>query len=119
MKNQGFWRRLGYAANGIRTGLRSERSLRTQAVMAVGALLLLIGVRPAPVWWALVGIMIALVLAAELINTALEALVDRLHPGRHPQIRVVKDCAAGAVLVLSVAALWVAGWMLWATLGGE
>ena len=40
---------------------------------------------------------IGLVLVAELLNTAIEALADRLHPERHPEIRVVKDVAAAAV----------------------
>ena len=47
-------------------------------------------------------------LAAELFNTAIESLADHLHPEQHPAIKVVKDCAAGAVLVASVAALGVA-----------
>ncbi len=63
--------------------------------------------QPALIWWALVGTMIALVLAAELINTALEHLVDHLHPERHPRIKIVKDCAAAAVLLLSLGAAWV------------
>lgn len=48
---------------------------------------------------------IALVWSAELINTALEHLVDHLHPERHSAIKRVKDCAAGAVLVLSLASV--------------
>ena len=52
--------------------------------------------------------MIVLVLAAELFNTALEQLCDHLHPEKHANIKVVKDVAAGAVLILSIGALWVA-----------
>jgi diacylglycerol kinase len=33
-----------------------------------------------------------------MVNTALEKLADHLHPGRHEQVRIVKDVAAGAVL---------------------
>lgn len=78
----------------------------------MAALLLLLLLRPAPLWWALVGIMVMLVLAAELINTALEHLADHLHPEQHPQIKLVKDCAAAAVLLLSVGALWLVVVML-------
>src|ERR1039458_3870607 len=49
-------------------------------------------------WWALVIIASAAVLAAELFNTAIERLADHLHPEMHPEIRIVKDCAAAAVL---------------------
>jgi undecaprenol kinase len=44
-------------------------------------------------------------LAAELLNTALERVIDHLHPESHPSIKIAKDCAAGAVLVLSLAAV--------------
>ena len=50
----------------------------------------------------------AAVISAELFNTAIEHLADHLHPEIHPSIRIVKDCAAAAVLVSSVAALGVA-----------
>jgi diacylglycerol kinase (ATP) len=51
---------------------------------------------------------IGFVLAGEIFNTAIEVLADHLHPEQHPAIRAVKDCAAGAVLVASIAALAVA-----------
>jgi diacylglycerol kinase len=44
----------------------------------------------------------ALVLSLEMINSAIEKLCDHLHPGLHPQIGLVKDIAAGAVLWASV-----------------
>ncbi len=116
-KNQPFRHRLGYALAGLRAAWRHERSFRTQSVFALGALVFLVVVRPAPVWWALVGVMVALVLAAELINTALEHLADHLHPDHHPRIGLAKDCAAGAVLILSAASLWVALLALWSKWG--
>jgi diacylglycerol kinase (ATP) len=48
------------------------------------------------------------VLAAELLNTAVEHLADHLHPELHPHIKAVKDCAAAAVLIASLGALAVA-----------
>ena len=60
--------------------------------------------------------MVSLVIAAELINTALEQLADHLHPEQHPRIKIVKDCAAAAVLILSAGALWVALMMVLAAL---
>jgi undecaprenol kinase len=48
------------------------------------------------------------VLAMELVNTAVEHLADHLHPDQHPRIKIVKDCAAAAVLVTSLGALCVA-----------
>lgn len=56
------------------------------------------------IWLAIVGLAIALVLGAELFNSALETLVDRLHPEIHPEIRVVKDMAAAGVLLICLGA---------------
>jgi diacylglycerol kinase (ATP) len=103
-KNQPFWLRLRCAMAGVAAGLRSEHSLRYQAVALAGAIVVLGVFRPEPVWWALVALSSGAVISAELLNTALEHLTDHLHPDSHPQIRVVKDCAAGAVLVASCGA---------------
>jgi undecaprenol kinase len=91
---------------------RNERSLRAQVVIAVAAVAVMAWLRPALIWWALVGGMIALILAVELLNTAIEQLADHLHPEEHPRIKVVKDCAAAAVLLLSCGAAWVGVLML-------
>lgn len=107
-KNQPFPARLRFALHGLAAALRSGASLQFQAGAFVAALAGLALLRPPPVWWALVLLASALVLAAELVNTAIEELADHLHPGEHPRIRLVKDCAAGAVLVAVLGALGVA-----------
>jgi undecaprenol kinase len=93
---------------GIGHALRAERSLRTQACVLLAVLAALLWLRPEPLWWALVLLASAGVLAAELLNTALEHLADRLHPELHEQVRIAKDCAAGAVLLASLGAVAVA-----------
>ena len=108
MKNRSFAARLRFAIAGLAYAVAAERSIRTQLLAVVVVLGALLYWRPAPVWWALVLLVSTAVLAAELLNTALERLADQLHPQQHPQIRVVKDCAAAAVLVLSLGALCVA-----------
>jgi undecaprenol kinase len=113
VKNQPFLRRLGFALNGLAATLRTESSFKTHLVAAVVVVLALLWLRPAPLWWALVALAVALVLAAELANTAIERLADRLHPDQHPDIKLVKDCMAGAVLVASLGAVAVAAALLW------
>jgi diacylglycerol kinase (ATP) len=108
MKNQGFLRRLGFALAGLSTAWRGEQSFRVHVAAAAGVLAVLLWLRPAPSWWAIVALTIAFVMATEIVNTALEELADHLHPEQHPKIKAVKDCAAGAVLVASIAALGVA-----------
>lgn len=111
-KNQPFHRRLGFAFAGIRETWRRERSFRTQVAVAVLVIVALIVIRPPAIWWALVGFVIAAVLAFEIVNAALEALIDHLHPDIHPEIRIVKDMAAGAVLLVVVGAVVVGGVLL-------
>jgi undecaprenol kinase len=103
-KNQPFVRRLRFALAGILIACRSERSLRFQVFALAVVLLACAFLELEPIWWAIVLLTSAMVIAAELFNTALEHLADHLHPETHPKIRVVKDCAAAAVLVASCAA---------------
>ena len=116
MKNQPFFKRLSFSLQGISAAWRQEASFRVQACMALGVAALLIGLRPAAIWWALLLMNCGLVLAAELINTALEHALDHLHPELHPAIKVSKDCAAGAVLVFSLSALGTFLAFLWSML---
>lgn len=112
MKNRPFAERMGFALEGWRTGWRRENSFRSQVVLAGLAGAALVVLRPAPVWWALVALACALVLALELFNSAMEAVIDLLHPGIDPAIKLAKDMLAGAVLLMSVAALVVGGAMV-------
>lgn len=109
MKNRPFHQRLGYAIAGLRAGFANERSFRTHCLFALLALIALCVLKPAPLWWAIVALAVAAVMALELVNAALETLLDHLHPDLHPQIRIVKDMAAGSVLLASLASLVVAG----------
>jgi diacylglycerol kinase (ATP) len=108
MKGQSFRSRLRFALAGIAATLRSEQSFKIHVLATLGVGIALVSLRPAPVWWALAALAVTFVLAAELVNTAIEQLADHLHPERHPQIKVVKDCAAAAVLVATLGALAVA-----------
>ena len=87
-----------------------------QSMMALAVVGLLLGLRPAAIWWALLLLNCSLVLAAELFNTALEHALDHLHPELHPAIKVSKDCAAGAVLIFSFSAVLTFLAFLWSTL---
>ncbi|HEX4924729.1 MAG TPA: diacylglycerol kinase [Bdellovibrionales bacterium] len=105
MKSQSFFLRFNYALQGLKAAWAGELSFRVEIILGLGAFGLLCYLRPAPAWWALVAIVSGGVLAAELINTALERALDKLHPVRDPLIGVAKDCAAAAVLIMSLASL--------------
>lgn len=104
-KNAPFIKRLGYALNGIIEAFKAESSFRLQIVAAIGALLFLIAMKASPLWWGLFLLNIVAILSAELFNTALEHFIDLIHPNTHPAIKIAKDCAAGAVLLLSCGAV--------------
>jgi len=108
MKNGNIRKRLGFALAGWRLAYAQERSLRTHVLFAIAALIALVVMQPPAIWWALVAVVSGLVIATELMNTALERLTDHIHPAIHPSIKAVKDIAAAAVLVASCAALVVA-----------
>lgn len=112
MKGRGFAFRLGCALQGLRLAFREESSFRTQCLAALLALGSLPFLHPPLVWAALVVLLVALVLALELVNTALEHTLDGLHPGQARFVQGAKDCAAAAVLLLSGAAVVVYGLML-------
>ena len=116
-KNRGFAARLGFAAAGIRIVFRREKSFRTQCAATLAVALVLLAVRPGALWTALVALAAGLVLALELANSALEYLLDHLHPDHSSEIGAAKDAAAAAVLLASLAALLVGGLMLLAALG--
>jgi undecaprenol kinase len=105
MKNRSFNKRLMFALNGLGAAWRRESSFRIQTGLAACAVVFLVVLRPPLVWWAVVAIAVALVLALELVNSAFEALVDHLHPAIHPEIRIIKDMAAGGVLLTAAGAV--------------
>ena len=108
MKNATFLARLHHALRGVLASLNTEQSFRVQVLSFFGVLMVLLVTRPPPIWWALLLLVSGCVLTTELINTALEKLIDHLHPDIHPAIKIVKDTLAGAVLLISISALLVA-----------
>src|SRR3546814_19975631 len=77
MKGQRFRARLSFAIRGIAIAWRRERSFRAQSGGAVAVLLTLTLLRPGLLWTAAALIVIALVLALELMNDALEYLIEQ------------------------------------------
>ncbi|MGW8310983.1 MAG: diacylglycerol kinase [Thiogranum sp.] len=105
MKNQSLKNKLRNALAGIRHAWATEDNVRTHGAIAVCVVLVFLWIRPEPVWWGLIVLCIGLVVAAELLNSALEILIDHLHPEIHPAIGRAKDVLAAMVLVLSLTAV--------------
>ncbi len=102
VKRQSLIKRFRFASSGVIHALQSEPSFRLQCLAALGVLILLVVLQPEPVWWAILLLTTGAVLAAELLNTALELVLDTIHPEKNQKIGQAKDCAAGAVFILSL-----------------
>jgi len=90
--------------------------VRIHVVLALVVVVLGIVLRFSLLAWAVVALAIGLVLATELLNTALEAVVDLVSPQDHPLAKRAKDVAAAGVLAASVAALAAGACVVIATL---
>ncbi len=99
-----FFKSFGFAFKGIAFSLK-QRNFRIMLGSAILAILLGFFFHIALTEWCIIIICIGLVLALEIINTAIEFFVDLVHPDFHPVAGKIKDLAAGAVLVFSVVAL--------------
>ncbi len=102
-----------YAGQGVSYAFRTQRNFRIHLIIGTIALSLSIYYQLSAVACSVISLTIALVLVLELLNTALEAVVD-LTVGRefHQLAKIAKDCAAGAVLIAAIAALIIAGVLL-------
>ncbi len=99
----------GHAFRGVGMALRSELHLQFHAVATAVVLGAGFYFDLRPTEWALVALAVAGVWAAELFNTAIEALTNLASPGYHPLAGRAKDIAAAAVLLAALGALVVGG----------
>ncbi|MFC7525434.1 diacylglycerol kinase family protein [Parapedobacter sp. GCM10030251] len=95
------------ARRGIFETFRTERNFKIHTGCAVLAIALGIITRLSVSDWRWIALCITLVFAFELLNTALEAMVDLVSPTYHRVAKKAKDAAAGAVLVGAIFALLV------------
>ena len=91
-----------YAIHGLWSGIADQRNLKFQlgvAVIVVGAGFYL---SITAIEWCIILLCIGMVIGLELVNTALENLVDLVTLERKPLAGKIKDIAAGAVLIVSI-----------------
>lgn len=93
---------LKFAIRGIAAFFANERNGRIQLGMAAAAVIFGCTLRISSMEWLVVTFFIIMVLTLEMINTAIEKLCNVMHPEYHPEIKIIKDIAAGAVLLGSI-----------------
>jgi diacylglycerol kinase (ATP) len=102
-----------YAWCGISYAFLTQRNFRIHVGVCALAIGLSLFLHLQPVEIAVIGITSGLVLALELINTAIESIVDlTVKQTYHELAKIAKDCAAGAVLVSALVAILVAATLL-------
>jgi len=90
---------------GIVHAFRTQRNFKIHTAITGVVIVVGLWVGVSAEQWAILTLAIALVFMAELINTALEAVVDHVAPEFHVLAKVAKDCAAGAVFVAAMLAV--------------
>lgn len=105
LKPNGWLEAVNCAIEGILWTVRSQKHMRFHFFAAVGVILLALQFRITALEFILLAIAVTMVMLAELLNTALEAVVDLVSPEYHPLARRAKDVAAGAVLIASIGAV--------------
>ncbi len=93
------------AWHGIIDTIRTQRNMRIHLVIAILAVILGFIFNITTTEWCIIIICIALVFSLEIINTALESVVDVSCDHYHDLAKRAKDCAAGAVLVVAIASV--------------
>lgn len=100
-----FWSSFHYAFAGILYATKTQSNMRVHFVIAAVVLLGTLFLHLDRTYVIAIIVMVAMVLSLELVNTAVEAVVDLLTVAHHPLAKTAKDAAAGAVLVATVAAV--------------
>jgi diacylglycerol kinase (ATP) len=102
-----------YAWAGVRYAFVTQRNFRIHTGIAIAAVSIGLILKVTPVEMSILALTCALVMVLELLNTALESVVDlAVGQSYHELAKIAKDCAAGAVLISAIAALLLASFIL-------
>lgn len=106
---------MGYSRDGLRSAWKNEAAFREEAMLAAIALPLALFLGKTGVDRALLVGSVLLVLIVEILNSAVEAVVDKASPEKHELAKRAKDMGSAAVLLslINVLAIWLC--VLWPT----
>ena len=102
MKKDPLYKSFGYAFQGIFNTIRTERNIKIHCAAAILVTIFGIWLQISKTEWMICFILFGLILALELVNTAVEATVDLFTEERKPLAKKAKDAAAGAVLFVAI-----------------
>ena len=94
-----------YATRGIISAFKTEQNLLVHTIALIINVILMIVLKLNTLECALIAVVITLVFALEMVNTAIEYAIDMAMPQIHPLAKISKDVSSGAVLMASIGAL--------------
>ena len=100
-----FIKSVRFALQGLKVTKKGHRNLKIQYVCGVISILLGVITNINLIEWCMVILSLGMVIGLELVNTAIETLLNEIHPARNPQIGKAKDIAAAAVLIAALCAV--------------
>lgn len=92
-----------YALEGIFNTIKTERNMRIHITIMILVIVLGFILNITILEWIICIILFSLVIACELLNTAIENVVDIIMPQKNDKAKIAKDASAGAVLILAIA----------------
>lgn len=103
-KKNPLYKSFGYAFEGIFTGIRKERNMKIHCLMMGCVVIAGMIFHISAIEWCICLVLFGLILSLELVNTAVEAVVDLVTEEKKPLAKIAKDTAAGAVLIAAIMA---------------
>jgi len=103
----------GHAIKGIRIAIWTEHNFRIHLVAALIVVVLATYFELSTSDWLWITLSISLVFITEMINTAIERLVDLVEPEKNPLAGKIKDIAAGAVLISAITSVVIGVIVFW------
>ena len=94
-----------YAFCGIITALKKEQNMKIHFTIAILVIIAGIILKISTIEWIICLILIGIVISLELVNTAIEQVVDIAMPEINEKAKIAKDVAAGAVLMVAIISL--------------
>ena len=98
-----------YAIEGLIYAFKYEQNITIHFIATILVILFSIILKISLLEWIIIILMIGLVIATELINTSIEAIVDLSTNEINPLAKIAKDTAAAAVLVFAITSIIIAG----------
>ena len=102
-KKDPLYKSFGYAFEGIGTCIKKERNMKIHCAAAILVVIAGVILKISSLEWCIC-LTTLLIMALELVNTAVEAVVDLVTEERKPLAKIAKDTAAGAVLIAAIMA---------------